>query len=191
MIIIDNGHGCETAGKRSPDGRLMEWSRTRYMARRLKARLEAGGAEAMLLVPEDSDVPLGERAARANAIADAGLLVSLHINAAGDGRRWMGARGWSAHVAPESGEKSRRVATIIAASVADAGISVRRPAPGVAYWQQPLAICRLTRCASVLTENLFMDNKDDCALLLDDEYIERLIEAQAAAIMSIKTIIPK
>ena len=28
-ILIDNGHGRETAGKRSPDGRLLEWAYTR------------------------------------------------------------------------------------------------------------------------------------------------------------------
>ena len=31
-ILIDNGHGQETAGKRSPDGRLLEWSYNREIA---------------------------------------------------------------------------------------------------------------------------------------------------------------
>lgn len=36
-IVIDNGHGRETAGKRSPDGRLLEWSYNREIARRVVA----------------------------------------------------------------------------------------------------------------------------------------------------------
>lgn len=39
-ILIDNGHGQETAGKRSPDGRLLEWSYNREIARRVVAALQ-------------------------------------------------------------------------------------------------------------------------------------------------------
>lgn len=34
-ILIDNGHGRETPGKRSPDGRLLEYAYTRDIARHL------------------------------------------------------------------------------------------------------------------------------------------------------------
>ena len=40
-ILIDNGHGQETAGKRSPDGRLLEWSYNREIARRVVAALQS------------------------------------------------------------------------------------------------------------------------------------------------------
>ena len=36
-VIIDNGHGVNTAGKSSPDGRYQEWAWTRRAARALKA----------------------------------------------------------------------------------------------------------------------------------------------------------
>ena len=32
-ILIDNGHGCNTPGKRSPDGRFREYAYTRYIAK--------------------------------------------------------------------------------------------------------------------------------------------------------------
>lgn len=32
-ILIDNGHGRETPGKRSPDGRLLEYAQNRLLAR--------------------------------------------------------------------------------------------------------------------------------------------------------------
>lgn len=34
-ILIDNGHGKETPGKRSPDGRLKEYAYTREIADRV------------------------------------------------------------------------------------------------------------------------------------------------------------
>ena len=33
-VLVDNGHGENTPGKRSPDGRLREWSYTREIERR-------------------------------------------------------------------------------------------------------------------------------------------------------------
>ena len=34
-ILIDNGHGIDTKGKRSPDGRLMEYAQNRLLAGRI------------------------------------------------------------------------------------------------------------------------------------------------------------
>ena len=55
-ILIDNGHGRETAGKRSPDGRLLEWAYNREIARRVVAELQAKHYYASLLVPEGEDI---------------------------------------------------------------------------------------------------------------------------------------
>lgn len=101
-ILIDNGHGVETPGKRSPDGRLQEWSYTRLSARENVSHLTAAGVTAQRVVPEDMDVPLPERCRRVNEVCRIlgktnVLLVSIHINAAGKGDRWMNARGWSCY----------------------------------------------------------------------------------------------
>ena len=55
-ILIDNGHGVNTPGKRSPDGRLLEWSYTREIARRVVAELQVQHYYASLLVPEEEDI---------------------------------------------------------------------------------------------------------------------------------------
>lgn len=39
IVIIDNGHGEDTAGKRSPDGRLREYAYAREIAKRLQCAL--------------------------------------------------------------------------------------------------------------------------------------------------------
>ena len=88
-VLIDNGHGIETLGKRSPDGRLKEYAYTREVADRVVKALTAAGIDAVRIVPEDADVPLSERCTRANALyTESGkqaILVSIHCNAAGNG----------------------------------------------------------------------------------------------------------
>ena len=61
-ILIDNGHGIQTKGKRSPDGKLLEYAYTRELARRIVTTLKSRGYDYELLVPED-DIPLSDRLA--------------------------------------------------------------------------------------------------------------------------------
>ena len=67
-VLIDNGHGVETPGKRSPDGRLREYAYAREIADRVVNRLQAEGVDAIRIVPEEADIPLEERVARANKL---------------------------------------------------------------------------------------------------------------------------
>ena len=72
-VLLDNGHGAETPGKRSPDGRLREYAYTREIAMRVMDKLHAAGIDVQRIVPEETNVPLAERVARANkAYAEAG-----------------------------------------------------------------------------------------------------------------------
>ena len=101
-ILIDNGHGIQTKGKRSPDSTLLEYAYTRELARRIVSILQSRGYDSELLVPEDDDIPLSERVRRTNAHCQAlgksnVILISLHLNAAGDGTKWMNATGWSCY----------------------------------------------------------------------------------------------
>ena len=100
-ILIDNGHGENTPGKRSPDGTFREYAYTREIADEVVRELAKRGYVAERIVKENLDVPLAERARRVNEIcarygANNVLLVSIHCNAAGNGE-WMNARGWSAY----------------------------------------------------------------------------------------------
>ena len=101
-ILIDNGHGIQTKGKRSPDGQLLEYAYTRELARRIVSILQSRGYDSELLVPEPEDIPLKERVRRVNAHCTAlgktnVILISIHVNAAGDGSQWMKATGWSCY----------------------------------------------------------------------------------------------
>ncbi len=45
-VLIDNGHGENTPGKRSPDGRLREWAYSREIADLVVAGLRKLGIDA-------------------------------------------------------------------------------------------------------------------------------------------------
>lgn len=167
-IWIDNGHGEDTAGKRSPDGRLREYAYAREIASRVVDELKAKGLDAELLTPEEEDVSLPERCARANAVEDC-ILVSIHVDAAGTGNKWMKATGWSVRVYPHCSDDTRRLADCLGEKAEENGLYVRRQYPGQWYWYQELYILKHTVCPAVLTENLFQDNLDDVEFLLSEE----------------------
>lgn len=172
-VLIDNGHGENTPGKRSPDGRLMEWAYTREIADMVVYELRKKGIDAERIVKEDTDVPLSERCRRANDIyRKAGkktILVSIHCNAAGSGASWMNARGWSVFVSNNASSNSKKLANSLVEVATSIPVPVRTPALGQLYWQQNLAICRDTLCPAVLVENFFQDNKEDVEYLLSPE----------------------
>lgn len=172
-VLIDNGHGENTPGKRSPDGRLREWAYSREIADMVVAGLRKLGIDAERIVKEDTDVPLSERCRRANAIyketGKKAILISIHCNAAGSGASWMNARGWSVFVSNNASIKSKNLATSLAKAAFDKGVYVCQPMPGQLFWMQNLAICRDTLCPAVLTENFFQDNKEDVEYLLSAE----------------------
>lgn len=185
FVIIDNGHGIDTRGKSSPDGRYREWQRTRAMARALAAELGRRGITSTLLVPEDGDTALPERCRRANELYREhreAILVSLHSNASGSGAQWGTASGWSAWVAPKASVAARRLAALLTGEAAKKGMLGNRATPPCGYWTAKLAICRDTRCPAVVTENMFHDNRADVDLLLSEAGLQTIVRLHADAI---------
>lgn len=60
-ILIDNGHGVDTKGKRSPDGRLLEYKWSREIAKMICDRLKRLGYDAVRITPEEEEAPLQRR----------------------------------------------------------------------------------------------------------------------------------
>lgn len=186
-VLIDNGHGANTPGKCSPDGRLKEYKSAREIAKLIVDGLEAKGVNAILLVPEENDISLKERCKRANKYCEKYgaknvLLVSIHHNAAGADGKWHEARGFSAHVSQNASGRSKALAQYLWSEALMQGLKGNRSVPEVKYIAQNLAICRDTRCAAVLTENLFQDNEDDVAFLLGDEGKNKVATMHVTAI---------
>lgn len=171
-VLIDNGHGSNTPGKRSPDGRLREYAYTREIAERLVMELRKNGIDAERIVKEEIDVPLAERCRRANEYkASEAILVSIHCNAAGNGSDWMSARGWEAWTSVGK-TKADKLATCLYenAEYCLPGMKIRKDiTDGDQDKESGFYILKHTKCPAVLTENLFQDNKKDVEFLLSEE----------------------
>ena len=166
-VLIDNGHGANTPGKRSPDGRLREYAYAREIAERLEAELRKRGIDAERIVHEELDVPLAERCRRVNEYkANEVVLVSIHCNAAGMGDKWMDARGWECWTSLGR-TKADKLATCLYEAASELGIRLREDtSDGDPDKEGHLYILQHTKCPAVLTENLFQDNREDVDFLL-------------------------
>ena len=166
-ILIDNGHGILTKGKRSPDGKLLEYAYTRDLARQIVKILKSRGYNSELLVPEDDDIPLSERVRRTNAHCQVlgksnVILISLHLNAAGDGTKWMNATGWSCYTCKGQTESDRLATCLYEAAeqiLKNQVIRTDYARDGDPDWEENFYILRHTLCPAVLVEQFFMDNK--------------------------------
>lgn len=189
-ILLDNGHGENTAGKRSPDGKLREYLYAREIATEIERELKTKGFDAECIVRETVDVPLAERARRVNEICaryGAGnvILVSVHCNAAGNGQ-WMNARGWSAYTS-KGKTKADKLADCLyeAARKYFTGQKIRTDnSDGDADWEENFYILSKTKCPAVLTENFFQDNKEDVAFLLSKAGRQAIINCHVNGIIN-------
>lgn len=175
-ILIDNGHGIDTPGKRSPDGMFREYEYTRLIARAVVLHLQYCGYDARLLVPEAKDIPLSERVRRVNShCRELGkqnvLLVSIHVNAAGKGDRWYDAMGWCAYTS-----RGQTAGDKLADALYDAaerhleGHKIRKDySDGDPDFESGFYILENTDCAACLTENGFQDSALSLRYLESDE----------------------
>lgn len=185
-VLIDNGHGSNTPGKRSPDGRLREYAYTREIAARLEIELRKNGIAVERIVKEEIDVPLTERCRRANMYkASEAILVSIHCNAAGNGSSWMQARGWEAWTSVGK-TKADKLATYLYEGAENclSGMKIRKDmSDGDQDKESGFYILKHTRCPAVLTENLFQDNREDVEFLLSEEGKRAIVTLHVWGIM--------
>ena len=179
-ILIDNGHGIQTKGKRSPDGKILEYAYTREIARQVVTELKNKGYDAELLVPEEDDIPLSERVRRTNAHCQAFgktnvILISIHVNAAGDGSKWMNATGWSCYTCKGQTESDRLATCLYDAAIKNFPDKRIRTdfSDADSDWEEGFYILKKSLCPAVLTENFFMDK------LSDRDYLQSEVGKQA------------
>lgn len=171
LIAIDDGHGMETAGKRTPTGIksvdtgknfMHENEFNRAVAKYLKAHLEKSGFRTLMVAPTDADTPLATRVSLSNK-AKADLYVSIHANAL------VGK--WGTHGGAETftygfkGE-SYRIGKIIHKHLMK-GTPLRDR--GVKDGSH-LYVVRNTTAPAVLVECAFMDNLNEAKLLNSDSF---------------------
>lgn len=190
-ILIDNGHGENTPGKRSPDGLFREYKYAREIAEEIERKLISRGYDAERIVKEAVDVPLSERSRRINEVCGRlgtsnVILVSIHCNAAGNGEEWKTARGWAAYTS-KGNTKADKLANFLyeAAENNFPGKSIRKDfQDGDPDWEENFHMLAKTKCPAVLTENFFMDNQKDVSYLLSLEGRTAIVRAHIEGIIN-------
>ena len=180
-ISIDDGHGAETAGKRTPkfaDGTIMKENEfNKIVAGYLEVALKRCGFAVVQTSPENNDVPLSVRAKRANH-ANSDLHISVHANAYGNS--WNGANGIETFVCTMKDKKTFSAAKAIQKEMIQAtGLHDR----GVKE-NPTLYILNRTKMPAVLVECGFMTNKKEAELLRSDSYRRTIAEAICKGVCS-------
>lgn len=180
-IAIDDGHGMETAGKRTPafsDGSVMRENEfNRAVVAYLHDELIRNGFSAVLTAPEDTDTSLATRVQRAND-AKADCFISVHANAFGS--QWNDANGIESFVYDLNDAKATRLARCIqheliqTTGLRDRGVKGN---PG-------LYVLRKTTMPAVLCECGFMTNVMEAKLLKSDAYRKKCAVAICRGICS-------
>ena len=187
IIILDPAHGFDVSGKRSPDGKIEEWQWSRNFISKLKERLIDEFFTIAIPVREEYEIGLSNRVKRYNKIPNA-VVISFHLNAAGNGSQWMSARGFE--IWTSKGEtKSDELATIVFNTVQEDFPEMKmRPNTWDPKeesmdpdWEANFRVL-MSKHPSMLIEFGFQDNKDDVDMLLDEEWQYRMVETMVKAI---------
>jgi N-acetylmuramoyl-L-alanine amidase len=197
-VIIDNGHGDDTKGKRSPNWhngiQLFEWEFNRDIAVELYDLLRAEGIATTLLVHENEDIPIKERVRRANEIhkAEESILVSIHGNAAP--KMNAGPHGIETFYYSLSGKVlalklQKKLVAALGWKDRGARKAYRKIKTNVGTDQEKfittykIAILKYTNMLAVLTESGFYTNFEQCQEMMKEEVRNTIAQAHADAII--------
>lgn len=177
-VLLDNGHGNNTPGKRSPklsDGsQFFEWQFCREVVDALYERLKTSQQFVPIkITPENNDISLTTRVKRINQYcfkygAVNCIIISVHVNASGNGQ-WMKAHGWSAWTTKGVTVSDKLAECLYEGAdfvLKNKKMMLEDKSDGDRDFEAGFAILKGANCAAVLTENFFMDNKQDVEYLM-------------------------
>ena len=185
LVALDDGHGVNTAGKRSPLvpslGRsIRENEFNKSVVGILEKELKRCGIEVLQLAPTDEDTPLTARTKKAND-AKADILVSIHFNAVGTTFDYSSAQGFSVHIQPEMkadiNSAAHRLAKYISEELKNNTQQVNRGIVG-----QNLHMTRESNMPAVLVECGFMDDEREALLMISAAFHKECAQEIAKAI---------
>ena len=176
LIALDDGHGRETAGKRTPafpDGSVMRENEFNAVtAEYLKEALERCGFAVLMVAHEEMDTPLKTRVVRAND-ANADVYISIHANAYGSD--WNSANGIESIVYEKVMGHSRTYE--LAQCIHNALIAKTGRRDRGIKRSGELYVLKHTKMHAVLLECGFMTNREEAELLKREEYRRKCAES--------------
>ena len=192
-IILGTAHLKSTPGKRSPDGKFREYQYSRQLCDAIRSALEMRGYKVFIDVEEDdlkmnSSQELVHRCKIVNALQKEYkncIYVSIHVNAAGNGKDWFNATGWSAYTSVGVTAADKLAECMYWSAKKNlSGKKIRTDfSDKDSDYESNLYVLKHTNCPAVLTENFFQDNKDDVKYLLSDVGFFQLVKTHVEGIV--------
>ena len=191
LVLLDAGHGKETPGKRSPvwkDGtQLFEWEFNRDIVDKIHQYLVAASISSIKLINTDEDVSLSERTSWINTLYKEYkdryfvYLFSIHGNAF-DSPKTHGIEAFTS----VGNTTADVIADITLKELESLGWYMRynnktKLNKDYNYW-----ILKNTHCPSVLTENGFYTNEEECKKMLDPYWKNKIALCHVSAIIKIE-----
>lgn len=172
LVALDDGHGMETSGKRSPilpsglkseTGNFMHENEfNRAVVKYLNAELKRLGFNTLLVAPTDKDTPLADRTNLANS-KKADVYVSVHANASAG--KWFDGGGIETFCYASSASSKKLATAVHKRVMGGTKFKDRGVKDGSDLW-----VIRKTSMPSILVELGFMDSNQDIKNLLKDSY---------------------
>lgn len=187
IVALDDGHGIETQGKRTPlfdDGSYMKENEfNEVVMLYLKEYLTAQNIGVLTVAPEKTDTPLSTRIKRANE-AGASIYISIHANAYGS--NWNEANGFETYVYDLDDKNTMYLAQCVhGACIGDTGLRNRGIKEADFY------VLINSAMPAILLECGFMTNKVEAELLRSDSYKKTVAKAITKGICKYYGIIYK
>lgn len=182
LIALDDGHGMNTPGKRTPYIReigrsIRENEFNRAVVSILKEELERCGFDTLVVTDPNRDVPLKERTDLANR-KKADAYIAVHYNAYDGSFKGANPNGIEIYVYP--GYRNKETGRL----AAKIGKYLRQGTPQ--NWrgikEANFHVLRETDMMAVLTENGYMDNKREALLMIDKDFQKEVAVEHAKGI---------
>lgn len=180
LVALDDGHGMSTSGKRTPYiaelGRFVHENEfNRAVVGYLNLALQRCGINTLLVAPTDADTSLYNRVKLANN-NKADAYVSIHYNALDGSFDGNDPSGLSIfHYKTSTGGK--KLATSIHKYLVNGTAQVDRGVKSEAFY-----VLRKTKMVAVLSENGFMDNKEEALLMVNADFQKEVAEEHCQGI---------
>lgn len=173
LVVLDAGHGGSDGGAAA--NQLMEKDITLAICRRARDALRRNyRVDVALTRSSDREVSLDARSDFAN-VRDADYFVSIHVNSGGG-------EGYEDYVfeSTPSDSPAEALRSVVHSTVAE--VVRNRGATDRGEKKANFHVLRETRMPAVLTENLFIDSRQDAALLRDGAFLAEIGRAHARGI---------
>ena len=190
IIVIDAGHGYNTAGKRClksiDPNQTREWFLNDRIADRLQELL--AGYDCTVLRADDTtgarDIPLSTRVATANQ-AKADMYISIHHNAGINGGSGGGT---VVYYYSSSAARAQQAQRLYNALVSATGLRGNRSSKVI---KNALYVLKHTTMPAFLIENGFMDSRSDTPVILTQEHAEKTAQGLLSFLVDQLILRPK